>query len=401
MLYKRLIIDGEELRLAVCQSGKGAPSKDTEGCVGLFYTDEITGDVYKCIAEKDGCQWELMPCAKDIRELEEQIAGLGGGGGAAGSVSWKDVTDKPFYEVEGEKEILAETTITVDVGIGETTAPLIGLTAGAAYRIVWNGTEYTATAIEATLLGYQAVVVGNTALVGGENSGNYPFLLGDAVEIGMGYFVAEDKNASSHTVAIYQDTTVIKTLDPKYLPEALQIGEEQNTEEILAEQELGFTYNATYGAYVNDSNPSLFIPVENETYTVVWDGEEYRTTAFTNAAMPNQVLMGNPKAIGGEDNGLPFFIGSWVNGYGMSIFAENTSATHRMAVYKITTVIKPLDPKFLPVAPSVDLTAFENDGIIVETYADGSTVTTKMERNAEGKVTKVTDSNGNVIVLTW
>lgn len=48
----------------------------------------------------------------------------------------------------------------------------------------------------------------------------------------------------------------------------------------------------------------------------------------------------------------------------------------------------------------VDLTAFESDGIIVETYADGSTVTTTMERNAEGKVTKITDSNGNETVLT-
>lgn len=208
--------------------------------------------------------------AKDVEMPDgTRLSEFKGGGG--GSVSWEDVTDKPFYEVEGEKEILAETTITVDVGIGETTAPLIGLTAGADYRIVWNGTEYTATAIEATLLGYQAVVVGNTALVGGENSGNYPFLLGDAVEIGMGYFVAEDKNAGSHTVAIYQDTTVIK----------------------------------------------------------------------------------------------------------------------------------PLDPKFLPVATAVDLTAFESDGIIVETYADGSTVTTTMERNAEGKITKITDSNGNVTVLTW
>lgn len=52
-------------------------------------------------------------------------------------------------------------------------------------------------------------------------------------------------------------------------------------------------------------------------------------------------------------------------------------------------------------APAVDLTAFESDGIIVETYADGSTVTTTMERNAEGKVTKITDSNGNETVLTW
>lgn len=48
----------------------------------------------------------------------------------------------------------------------------------------------------------------------------------------------------------------------------------------------------------------------------------------------------------------------------------------------------------------INLTAFESEGKIVETYADGSTVTTTMERNAEGKITKITDSNGNVTVLT-
>ena len=97
--------------------------------------------------------------------------------------------------------ILAEIRFLFDNG--ETTANPLGLTVGETYRIVWDGTEYTDTAVEATLMGYQAIVVGNTALAGGENSGNYPFLLGDVVEIEMGYFIAEDKSAAAHTVAIY------------------------------------------------------------------------------------------------------------------------------------------------------------------------------------------------------
>lgn len=52
-------------------------------------------------------------------------------------------------------------------------------------------------------------------------------------------------------------------------------------------------------------------------------------------------------------------------------------------------------------ATSVDLTKYESNGDIVETYADGSTKTYKMEFNADGKPTKVTDSDGNVTVLTW
>ena len=90
--------------------------------------------------------------------------------------------------------ILAEIRFLFDNG--ETTANQLGLIAGETYRIVWDGTEYTDTAVEATLMGYQAIVVGNTALAGGENSGNYPFLLGDVVEIEMGYFISEDYEIS-------------------------------------------------------------------------------------------------------------------------------------------------------------------------------------------------------------
>ena len=86
---------------------------------------------------------------------------------------------------------------------GETLADPIGLVAGETYLIVWDGTEYTDTATQTTLLGYQAIVVGNAALAGGEESGDYPFLLGDVVDIGAGYLISEDTEATAHTVAIY------------------------------------------------------------------------------------------------------------------------------------------------------------------------------------------------------
>jgi YD repeat-containing protein len=72
-----------------------------------------------------------------------------------------------------------------------------------------------------------------------------------------------------------------------------------------------------------------------------------------------------------------------------------------VAIYQDTTVVKTIDAKFLPSAVSVDLSGFESNGKIVETYADGSTATTVMEFDANGKPTKITDSNGNVTVLTW
>ena len=53
------------------------------------------------------------------------------------------------------------------------------------------------------------------------------------------------------------------------------------------------------------------------------------------------------------------------------------------------------------VATSIDLSAYESNGRIVETYEDGSTKTTTVEFDAIGNPIKITDGNGNVTVLTW
>lgn len=59
MLYKRLIINGQEMQLAVNQTGKGAPTASTPGSVGVLYMDTDTGDVYKCTGGEDGAWlWE-------------------------------------------------------------------------------------------------------------------------------------------------------------------------------------------------------------------------------------------------------------------------------------------------------------------------------------------------------
>ena len=50
---------------------------------------------------------------------------------------------------------------------------------------------------------------------------------------------------------------------------------------------------------------------------------------------------------------------------------------------------------------SVDLSAYETQGLIVETYADGGEISYQMEFDSGGKPIKVTDSNGNETVLKW
>lgn len=50
---------------------------------------------------------------------------------------------------------------------------------------------------------------------------------------------------------------------------------------------------------------------------------------------------------------------------------------------------------------AVDLSRFDSEGIIEETYSDGSTLAYTMEFDGNGNPTKITDSNGNETVLTW
>lgn len=52
-------------------------------------------------------------------------------------------------------------------------------------------------------------------------------------------------------------------------------------------------------------------------------------------------------------------------------------------------------------ASAVDLSAYESNGQIVETYADGTTKTTTVEFDENGNPIKITDGDGNVINITW
>lgn len=52
-------------------------------------------------------------------------------------------------------------------------------------------------------------------------------------------------------------------------------------------------------------------------------------------------------------------------------------------------------------ASAVDLSGFQSEGEIVETYTDGSSLTYNFEFDSEGNPTKITDSDGNETVLTW
>ena len=154
------------------------------------------------------------------------------------------------------------------------------------------------------------------------------------------------------------------------------------------------------------------------------------------------VGIGNLSAYGLSGNNEPFAI-VW-SSTDISFFATDTNDSHSVAVYEFTAdegggdvapeyngsieLISGIRPKnngsfplvYAPdvmltdgrrlsdvdlgsgdVAVSIDLSAFESNGTIVEKYADGSTKTSTVEFDAAGNPVKVTDSDGNVTVITW
>lgn len=61
-------------------TGKGAPSRWTIGAIGDIYTDDITGQQYKCIfsyrtdSDKEfNCEWKQIKYQKNSQEIKENI----------------------------------------------------------------------------------------------------------------------------------------------------------------------------------------------------------------------------------------------------------------------------------------------------------------------------------------
>lgn len=103
---------------------------------------------------------------------------------------------------------------------------------------------------------------------------------------------------------------------------------------VLEETSLDFVYDESVGAFVNKSNPSIFLPVSGEEYRIIWDGEEWLCTAYTVDSVSTSVFIGNTLALGGVDTGEPFFYGSLTDGTGADLYTFSTEPTHTMAVFQ-------------------------------------------------------------------
>lgn len=180
--------------------------------------------------------------------------------------------------------------------------------------------------------------------------------------------------------------------------------EETSIETIVAEQEYsGFTYLSALGLY-GKAGMNWFSLREGEKYTVRWHGEDWPVTALKIAQQGMEaIVLGNEKLLTGESATPvePFVVYQITANNYCAVCAFDQEASHTFGIFKDNTVIHPLDAKFLPSSVSIDLSQYESNGKIVETFADGTTKTTTVEFDGNGKPVKITDSYGNTTNLSW
>lgn len=187
--------------------------------------------------------------------------------------------------------------------------------------------------------------------------------------------------------------------DGKRLSEVNFSGETDVEVDILPKQTLEFADNSDLGSYAVLLSPAPVTLEYGTDYYVEWDGEAFLSTTCNEGEMSFDgapvIGMGNTGLLGGASDGQPYAIGYIPAADLLVIMTADDSDAHTIRIYQ------KIAASALETPTAVDLTQFESNGVIVETYADGSTKTTTMEFDADGNPIKITDGDGNETVLTW
>lgn len=238
---------------------------------------------------------------------------------------WETMANKPFGEEKNQMDILPLTryeNFTLDTEFNLYAYGIqtdCTLTVGENYNVSWDGVEYTCEAIDvgAAWGGLQIVAFGNGTEFG-YSGNNEPFIVMCNNENGYLTLVCltHTEPCEYHDVRIYQNTTSITKIDPKFLPTTSGVsswndltdkpfGEDKIKTEVLAEQ--------TFSGLVENSGLvqlSYALPLNvSKNYIVTLNGEEYICTSREVAEDGESIiLIGDGTIAGFEGSGEPFTI---------------------------------------------------------------------------------------------
>jgi hypothetical protein len=131
-----------------------------------------------------------------------------------GRTHYEDVVTTPFLP---EAEIdFPEANIQLEFPVHEE------LVEGTTYLVNWDGKEYECVAVA---IGFFAPTIGNSAIIGGPDSGNgEPFFFGFSMSLGSAIGVTE---AGTHVFSITAVQKTLKPLDAKFLPDGIEYAEKE------------------------------------------------------------------------------------------------------------------------------------------------------------------------------
>lgn len=180
-------------------------------------------------------------------------------------------------------------------------------------------------------------------------------------ESGVYFTAIGDQYTSSLTIPGYDGFNKKEIINPKYLPETgggvsswndltdKPFGEEDNAVLLPPTQ---FAFDDAFGLF---AVPGYIPFLEGKTYTVNWNGVEYTTEG-----VPGQfngedlVMIGNPAALGGANNNLPFTIACLMGSIGAIPLDGSTSVNVGIKGYLLAKI--PL--KYMP---RMVVTVYSND----------------------------------------
>lgn len=218
------------------------------------------------------------------------------------------------YEETNMVEVLAECNL--QILDDQNAFPLtdeIAFVGGAICIVNWNGVEYSCVAHDLSENGVTTFLIGNGHEFGLDGNGEPFVILYSPTQFdasGWTGVINPLDGTTELTLSIYQDNTVIHPIETKYLPEPLQIGDEDVY--LIPETTLTFApqpdFYGMLGAILTvDAYPDMW------NYTIInYNGVDYKCTA-TGFGSGDRCFLGNtslasaiiPNAV---DTGEPFLV---------------------------------------------------------------------------------------------
>ena len=138
----------------------------------------------------------------------------------AGNVSWNDLEDKPFGEIEGLVEILPQEVVAISGETSDTnpTVLYLGILSKNLADWIAIGEEFVVTIDDVTYdVGVEKVAVNSNLAIGNANllsdGGEPPFSI-----IADRLLFESEPGKTSVTISVSKKEQITKTIDPKYLP---------------------------------------------------------------------------------------------------------------------------------------------------------------------------------------